>query len=54
MSCLKSVPDPCCSSLTKLGDYIDVGYDGWKMKENVKKVTLWRPIKRLMAKARYV
>jgi hypothetical protein len=29
-------------------------YDVWKIKEHEKKGTLWRPINRLMAKARYV
>ncbi|PWY85091.1 Zn(II)2Cys6 transcription factor [Aspergillus heteromorphus CBS 117.55] len=35
-------------------EYVNTVYDNWKMKESGRKGTLWRPIKRLMAKAQYV
>lgn len=43
-------PSPDCD---RAWEYITIVCDCWKMK-NEKKGTLWRPIKRLMAKARYV
>ncbi|PYH88487.1 Zn(II)2Cys6 transcription factor [Aspergillus ellipticus CBS 707.79] len=35
-------------------EYVNTVYNNWKMKESERKGTLWRPIKRLMAKAQYV
>jgi len=35
-------------------EHVCMVYDVWKIKEHEKKGTLWRPINRLMAKARYV
>ncbi|KMK56469.1 C6 transcription factor [Aspergillus fumigatus Z5] len=33
---------------------VEILYDRWRMKEHARKGTLWKPIERLMAKARYV
>lgn len=44
-------PSPDCDRAWK---HVSTVYDRWLMKENEKKGTLWRPIARLMAKARYV
>ncbi|PKX91289.1 putative C6 transcription factor [Aspergillus novofumigatus IBT 16806] len=33
---------------------VEILYDRWRMKEHARKGTLWKPIGRLMAKARYV
>jgi Fungal specific transcription factor domain len=43
-------PSPECD---RAWDYITTVYDGWKMNGS-EKDTLWRPITRLMARARYV
>lgn len=44
-------PSPDCDRAWK---YVTVVYDRSNIKENEKRGALWRPIKRLMAKARYV
>ncbi|KAB8071469.1 fungal-specific transcription factor domain-containing protein [Aspergillus leporis] len=44
-------PSPECD---RAWEYVNAVYDQWNMKESEKRGALWRPIKRLMAKARYV
>ncbi|OJZ92940.1 hypothetical protein ASPFODRAFT_56471 [Aspergillus luchuensis CBS 106.47] len=34
--------------------YVNTVYNNWKMKESGRRGTLWRPIRRLMAKAQYI
>jgi hypothetical protein len=44
-------PGPDCDRAWK---YMCIVHEGWRLKENGRNGTLWRPIQRLMAKARYV
>lgn len=44
-------PSPDCN---RAWEHVCTVYDVWKTIEHEKKGTLWRPINRLMAKARYV
>ncbi|KAI1371338.1 fungal-specific transcription factor domain-containing protein [Hypoxylon crocopeplum] len=44
-------PSPECD---RAWNYVTALYDGWDIQLDDRKSTMWRPIKRLMAKARYV
>ena len=45
---------PPSTDCDRAWEYVNVVYNNWKMKESGRKGTLWRPIRRLMAKAQYV
>ncbi|KAH1490285.1 hypothetical protein LV157_005504 [Aspergillus fumigatus] len=45
---------PPCQDCDRAWAVVEILYDRWRMKEHARKGTLWKPIERLMAKARYV
>ncbi|KAH8426605.1 putative C6 transcription factor [Aspergillus melleus] len=45
---------PPCRDCDRAWAAVEILYDRWRMKEHTRKGMLWRPIGRLMAKARYV
>ncbi|KAF7156278.1 hypothetical protein CNMCM5623_009671 [Aspergillus felis] len=45
---------PPCRDCDRAWAAVEILYDRWRMKEHARKGTLWKPIGRLMAKARYV
>ncbi|RAL04412.1 uncharacterized protein BO80DRAFT_347732 [Aspergillus ibericus CBS 121593] len=45
---------PPSADCDRAWEYVNIVYNNWKMKESGRKGTLWRPIRRLMAKAQYV
>ncbi|KAL2863150.1 putative C6 transcription factor [Aspergillus lucknowensis] len=45
---------PPCRDCDRAWAAVEFLYDRWRMKEHTRKGTLWKPIGRLMAKARYV
>ncbi|GFF83109.1 uncharacterized transcriptional regulatory protein C139.03 [Aspergillus lentulus] len=45
---------PPCQDCDRAWAAVEILYDRWRMKEHARKGTLWKPIGRLMAKARYV
>ncbi|OXN26520.1 hypothetical protein CDV57_04662 [Aspergillus fumigatus] len=45
---------PPCQDCDRAWAVVEILDDRWRMKEHARKGTLWKPIERLMAKARYV
>ncbi|GLA55670.1 hypothetical protein AnigIFM63604_002612 [Aspergillus niger] len=45
---------PPSADCDRAWQYVNTVYNNWKMKESGRKGTLWRPIRRLMAKAQYI
>lgn len=45
---------PPCQDCERAWGAVEILYERWRMKEHTRKGTLWKPIERLMAKARYV